>query len=693
MVALLACLCLFDEPPKAKGEVLRVQRTWFESTPIEGVVVDVDGKPVNGATVFSDFHGSRPSVVSGEGGAFRIVMPPKWTGYNHITASIDGGKKMSEPAPAKDYVGKKLALTLKPSKPVKVKAVDGDGKPVPMATVAVGTRYARGMPPKRLDADGTGVVWLPPGDLLHSLAVYKDGVGLDYKHFEIGMPNAVGASHWLKQPGEEPVVFKLDGARHVKLKFVDPDGKPIEGVRTRVTNFEKKNRGDDYFNPYGEDDFFATSNDKGLVEFRNLPKDLSRGLHFDIESDTHFNPGKRFDSGDDGDERVYTMPPKVELSGIVMGTDGKPAGKAVVMYQGQSPNRFDPSGVAIRADSEGRFRALVPSEHFYIIRAAKGPAASSVTAKVVNKAPLRDLKLVLLPSTRLHGKLVRPEGQTEFRKDLQLSLKAPAYDSLPLEQQTLGGRLFGVEDGFHVSIELDKDGNYETWLGPGKYLYRVDPYSRKTEAFEVNGQPELRKDFGPMVQHESLRLDGKVVLERDPTKAVAGAEVKGHMPDSLNRNSGRRHLMVNGRPVTDEQGKFFVTRDVGEGILEAKTADGKLVGTATFTDRQKTIVIRVGPSVTIKGRVVDSDGKPKAKYEVQWSRITDRLMSGGVFSGREMTNNKGEFEIRGLIPNAEYHLSGVFKRDADGNAYSWKRMAELKPALQGLHDAGDLKAP
>jgi hypothetical protein len=686
-VFLLLASAIFVDAEKG---VLNIKPWMLESTTFNGVVVDEKDKPVANATVFSQFDDMRPKTITNAAGEFAITIPPGRAGIQHIVAFANGGARMSTPLLLRDQVGKKLTLKLKTAKAVNIKIVDKDGNSVPNAIMVVRCRWAGVMMPQTAGDDGTKALWIPAEDWISTIAAYKAGVGLDYRNFERENEHRSSNATRLKQPGAEPIVFTLDGATSSKVLLKEPSGKPVGGAKVQLRHLTKRNRGDDMLNLFGFDDFTRTSNAEGVVNFHVLPADCVRAPFFDAHSETHSRKVNRFGYEDSNSPiREIVMVPRVELSGVVRDAEGKPAANAFVRIDGVD---FRPGWVRsaiVKADANGRFRCMALPNDFYHFMAARDRFASTVLSKVVNEQSIADVELRMFPATRLFGKAGSARGtQADGRGVFMLRQRVPEYRDLPVEQKTLPQVPFTQSLNMSASSEIDKDGNYEMWVGPGVYVYDVDPYERKEIAVTVNGQTEIRQDFPTRAPPQRLKLEGRVVLERDPTKPVSAATVKGYMP-----RAGARHLFISGTPFTGEDGKFFLTRDAGDGIVEARTHDGKLAGTSTFKGEQKAVVIRVGPTVTVKGRVLDSDGKPMPKFEIQWSRIVERFMSGGTFSGRETTNEKGEFEIRGLIPGQEYTILGAIKQRDDEQPQSYRRLIEFNPSVPGVFDAGDLKMP
>ena len=690
MILLFACISLFEESKPEENGVLNIKPWMLEPTKITGVVVDETDKPVANATVFSWFDDVRPKATTNAAGEFSMTVSPGRAGMSRAFAFVDGGARMSTALLLRDEVGKNLTLKLKSAKAIEVRIIDKSGRPVPMATVVVRCRYAGVMIPQASGDDGTKRCWVPADDWIDTIAAYKDGVGIDFRNFERQNERRSNNAMRLKQPGAEPIILTLDGAKSATVLLKEPSGKPVVGAKVYFRHLTKKNHGDDELNLFGFDDFTRTSDATGAVTYHVLPAEAARAPYFDVHSETHSRKINRF-----GDElsnapiREMVMVPRVELSGVVLDSEGKSAANAHVRIDGVD---FRPGWVRsaiVKTDANGRFRCMAQPNDLYYFMAARGRFASAVISKVVSDKSIADVELRMVPATRLFGKAGSPGAwRPEAGGIFVLHQRLLQYRDLPIEQQTLPYPPFQQGSNMGAHSEIDKDGNYEMWVGPGTYVYSVDPYEHKEIVVSVNGQTEIKQDFPARVTPQRLELEGRVVLERDPTKPVNAATVKGHMP-----MAGRRHLFVSGTPVTGKDGKFVLSRDSGDGIVEARTDDGKLAGTATFKGEQKTVVIRVGPTVTVKGRLLDSDGKPMPKFEIQWSRIVERFMSGGTFSGRETTNEKGEFEIRGLIPGQQYTIQGPIKRSDENQIPSYRQLIEFTPSVPGVFDAGDLKMP
>ena len=229
------------------------------------------------------------------------------------------------------------------------------------------------------------------------------------------------------------------------------------------------------------------------------------------------------------------------------------------------------------------------------------------------------------------------------------------------------------------------EGTYQAWVGRGTYRVGASNLTADARSLVVNGEPEIRQDLVVSKAFERIRLDGLVVLSSDPSKGVVGASVGGI------GTAGSRFFV---RPAqTRDDGKFTLERETGDGVFEARSLDGKLAGTAGIKGAQKTVVIRIGPTATIKGRLVDAKGVPIPRREILYTSLEHTHVYSGHFSGKTNTNDRGEFEFPGLVVGCKYWLTAATRWDEKGDATTWNHLPEITVPLPGVFDAGDLKLP
>ena len=74
---------------------------------------------------------------------------------------------------------------------------------------------------------------------------------------------------------------------------------------------------------------------------------------------------------------------------------------------------------------------------------------------------------------------------------------------------------------------------------------------------------------------------------------------------------------VRGSHRTDEEGKFLVERESGETIVYAYCPDKALAGFSRLLPANAdNVKVVLSPTATVTGRVIDSNGKPRAKQRV-----------------------------------------------------------------------------
>jgi len=654
----------------------------FHSTTFQGTVVDGTGKPVAGATVFLNYHRGRPSATSGADGSFSIEAPPRSIVHDQMFADLDAN--MSDYVPLGAAVGKRTTLTLKPAKSVKAVVRDPAGKPIPDAWIQVVGLATGSLKAQKTDAHGQATLLYPPNETLQHLVAYKDDIGLDWKTFAARFPPS-GIPSPFKPPGDDPIALTLNGARSVTVRVRDDQNKPLAGVDVSTWIFVKKNRGGDDLNIAGMEGFHVPTNADGVVQFKAIPADAERGVEIWANSETHLAKHRTVWRPEGPDDVNIVMEPKVELSGVVLTAEGKPADGAIVEITSRAPDPLTQTSYGFqKTDAAGRFRHRGGRNQYYMLAAYKDASASQYATRIVAKDPVSDLQLTLEPATRVFGTAKMSDGSPlKPKSTVWLSQEGPDYNSLPPEQQTIGK--FRNYGGPTISYrtEVKSDGMYQVWVGRGSYRIGASNLHADSRNFAVNGEPEIRQDLTVNKAFERIRLDGRVVLSSDPSKGAAGASVGG------NGTTGSRFYV---RPVqTRDDGKFTLEREAGDGLFEARSLDGKLAGTAQIKGAQKTVVIRIGPTATIKGRLVDAAGAPIPKREVLYTSLENTHVYTGHFSGKTKTNEKGEFEFPGLVVGCKYWLTAATQWDEKGEANAWKILPEITAPLPGVFDAGDLK--
>ena len=184
---------------------------------------------------------------------------------------------------------------------------------------------------------------------------------------------------------------------------------------------------------------------------------------------------------------------------------------------------------------------------------------------------------------------------------------------------------------------------------------------------------------------EGKVIDDQVVDER--AKAIAGATVVGiySQPISSNRFSLE--------PVkTGKDGSFKLPREKAPLILEAKTPDGRQIGIARVEAEQQEVIIRVTPTASVTGRLVDRGGSPVTIGYVQSGiRIPENNPTGGFtrFSyGAATFDSDGRFTLTGLVPGELYQLD--YTPRAEFGRGVMTTVASIRPGAAQQLNLGDV---
>ena len=223
-------------------------------------------------------------------------------------------------------------------------------------------------------------------------------------------------------------------------------------------------------------------------------------------------------------------------------------------------------------------------------------ASASLVSEIFKEGQeQRGLDFILTKGTVVRGRVT--EGtQHQPAVDVIVSLgeeKGP----LPKELRTVSASTYRLAR----TTCTDAEGRYQLRVGPGRYqLGTLGADPGHALAIDVHNEPEIVRDLVADARAPETYIKG-VVVEKTPTgdRPVAGA-LTFRWP-------------VYGAHKTDQEGRFMVEQTPGETTLYAYSPGKGLAGFATVAAGAENARVVVSPTGTVKGRVVDSSGKPRAK--------------------------------------------------------------------------------
>src|SRR5207302_245621 len=95
--------------------------------------------------------------------------------------------------------------------------------------------------------------------------------------------------------------------------------------------------------------------------------------------------------------------------------------------------------------------------------------------------------------------------------------------------------------------------------------------------------------------------------------------------------------------------------------VQAVCPDKKLAGWIKVTGDERTTTLKLQPWLSMKGRVVDEDGKPVAGAELAFRNVftspNENIMTGYWYKGGTVKTDKdGIYKFDGLVPGGHYAL-------------------------------------
>jgi hypothetical protein len=642
---------------------------------LEGQVVDEAGSPAAGVTVSAIGWKQSQSVATDPAGNFRVPVDPSATGRIHVLLSAEandgrlGMLSVSQEKPAP------VRIILKPALEFVVLVRDSDGMPIAGADVeflADMRRLAAG----QTDAAGRWTCRVPADARSWAVFARKGRVGFDYATAE-----QARRSQQELLPLPKRLTLTLDGARSLRVKAVDQQGKPLAGVHVGPWNIRKLGREADV-NLSGTTQWWPTTGADGIMVLDWLPRqfELSLPIMTRCEGYSALEHYSSITADKPADELTIQLFPREELAGRVTHAGRQPAAGILVLIRGQGAGSNSFQGTA-RTDDQGRYQLKVDSEQVYIVAVSDTAWAAPYRAGLVVRAgkPVHGVDLVLGPATRLHGRVtVGPGSKPAAAQRLSAVIDA---GQIPAELRRQDDQYYRAAL-MYFWAQTDADGRYEFHLGPGEYSLRGPP---RTEPVKItiptaNPPAELVHDFH-MPRPEMGPFTARVVdVEGQP---ISVAKLSGRYASS----QARRWFPDT---ATDEKGVVTMERSLDPLVLHARTADGKLAGVAHIDAEAVQGEVVIGPLATASGRLCDLQGQPLAQRELRFGiRIFEGEPGRGPFSdnfgGITTTDSAGRFSISGLVPGQTYHLSIQLDESSS------RGVTEIAPRAAGALDLGDLK--
>ncbi|HEY7119440.1 MAG TPA: carboxypeptidase regulatory-like domain-containing protein [Tepidisphaeraceae bacterium] len=674
--------------------------------PISGRVEDQQGHPIPGALIDLAAGALHASTRAEADGRFAFDLPPAQQRYGNLWARTPDGKlqtfySLHDPtgdgSPDAARV-RDARLTLKPAREFAVTVTDDKGSAVTGAWVAFSSAYAKAGE-ATTDAAGQATLRVPADATPQHVVAVKGGVGLDYLVFAQKDRPHTDPYH-LDRAFAGPLKFVLNGARHVSVKVVDGQNRPLKGVSVQPWYFEKPRKGE-IFN-HGLHELFRRTDDQGIAQFDFVPADNTNRVNFWTRLDGYCAPDRCLWDPKSTDPLLQTtLVPMVHVTGRVRGPDGQPAANATVTAAGTGYGFDDFRGQA-QTDAAGAFQIDVdPDKYYMFVGEIPGPKpgkprliSKPLQEVILDHPPVAPIELTLGTPIRVFGRATAGAENTPVPgADVVAQQHDESYYKLPKDQRLPNpkNQNRSVSTMIPVWTKADPKGNYEFFLAPGSYyLYRSGAPSRggggwRNDLFTLaDGQTELERNLHSDIARGPSLIHGRVVRRDDPRKTVGEVVIEGH-----HVNLDRISISA----VSGFDGSFALRRGESDLYLYGVTPDKKLRGITIVPAKEDSTTLPVGATASARGRLLDHEGNPDAGRQIDYGvRIgPPKGPWSTAFGGHAKTAADGSFTVDGLVPGFDYELSAVLEFGDDGRPRSWMPFGSARAQDGNLVELGDLR--
>lgn len=346
---------------------------------------------------------------------------------------------------------------------------------------------------------------------------------------------------------------------------------------------------------------------------------------------------------DDAEQSVSSPDATILVEGRVLDLGGLPVANVDVRQVSGSPRA--------RTDSEGRFRIeFDPSSGASALRVESEAWTTVYECLVLEEGVGRDYYVVVAPAIELAGHVVDEAGNGIQLANVRIDALSKAADHFPLPLD--GNRLLDC------STSTEEDGSFV--LSPAPRLrsesnFRLSARQNGFEGLELPLPLQSTRDLRfvlPRVVDDSPKLTG-VVLLPDGGPATE-ARVRLGENHARTGDDGRFALPIP-ESIDSDLPLVAGSKDYGPAVVEG-------FGATVNAHRPKAppeLILRLGPSLEIRGVLLDEAGEPATGWQLSLHDATevsrnkfppDLAEAVGTGESSVSTSKDGSFRLRNLLP-------------------------------------------
>ncbi len=659
---------------------------------VSGRVLGTDGQPAADAKVTIRTHSPdgpvQTDATAGDDGQFEAVIRVKQELLPSVrvqASSADGSAigYFRFPWNGEKEDADAVEIKLETTRQAAVKVVDGDGKPVSGARVAIQLGYPITIPEMATDESGRVELRLPESERIEAAIAWKAGVGLDFRLYRVSRYQRADVNAKPPEFPPEGETLTLDGTSPLTVRVVDDDGKPVSGVRLYPWLLRKDRMSDSLNLSCFSESFSQHSDEKGETTFAWMPSWQQTPLTVWPTAPGFSRLRGDYDPQTGSGRLEMQLDRLVPIRGRVVDADGKPRGDVTIEARGAG-YAMDSGSASTLTDQDGRYELLVPPDQIYlvIVRDDQWAASPHDGFAVRKNEPIEQKDFVLRKATRVFGTLT-DEKSGKPLPDQRVIIYQYGQDLHSMQGVTLpnpeNSRSYVRPTQFH-NATTDEQGRFEFALGDGEFDIRP-PRQEKADKFTINGQPDLELQVTTKIRQE-VELVG-LVLSAESQEPLAGVRVSG-VPQRFSSRDWQAE--------TGEDGKFRVKRFREPTYVHAISADGRWGTIQQIGEEQNAFVMQLQEVGSAAGRLLETDsddpaGKTKIRYGVRVPDENGRSWSYR-FGGLIATQSDGTFHLPAMVPGWEYTLN--LESRADG---SIPTLTRVTVAAKESAQLGDLSIP